>query len=189
MANLSLTAFDVAVLVVVGVSVLISALRGVTREALTMASWLGAGVVAWYGFGPARALARQTIENAWLADAAAFGVTFVAPLIGFKIVAAMLADRIPGGSLGLFDRIAGLAFGAARGAVIVSAAYLGLAIAIAPEDQPAWVRQALVLPYVEGGADMLRRLMPAQFTSDEAADSARREGEKLGRSARQLATQ
>jgi membrane protein required for colicin V production len=189
MANLSLTAFDVAVLVVVGVSVLISALRGVTREALTMASWLGAGVVAWYGFGPARALARQTIENAWLADAAAFGVTFVAPLIGFKIVAAMLADRIPGGSLGLFDRIAGLAFGAARGAVIVSAAYLGLTIAIAPEDQPAWVRQALVLPYVEDGADMLRRLMPAQFTSDEAADAARREGAKLGRSARQLATQ
>jgi membrane protein required for colicin V production len=161
----------------------------VTREALTIASWLGAGVVAWYGFGPARALARQTIENAWLADAAAFGVTFVAPLIGFKIVAAMLADRIPGGSLGLFDRIAGLAFGAARGAVIVSAAYLGLTIAIAPEDQPAWVRQALVLPYVEDGADMLRRLMPAQFTSDEAADAARREGAKLGRSARQLATQ
>ena len=34
-----------------------------------------------------------------------------------------------------------------------------------------------------------RRLMPAQFTSDEAADAARREGAKLGRSARQLATQ
>ena len=191
MANLPLTAFDVAVVFVVSLSVLISLMRGAARETLTAASWLGAGVVAWYGFGYARELARQTIETGWLADAAAFGAAFVLPLVGFKIVAAMLSDHVPGGGIGVIDRIAGLAFGAVRGAVIVSAAYLGLTMAIAPEEQPAWVREAVVLPYVRDGADMLQRLMPGTLAlqSREAADMARGQGELLGRTARQLVTE
>jgi membrane protein required for colicin V production len=191
MADLPLTAFDVAVLLVIGVSVLISLMRGAARETFTVASWLGAGVVAWYGFGYAREIARQTIETGWLADAAAFGASFVLPLVGFKIVAAMLSDHVPGGRIGLIDRIAGLAFGAARGAVIVSAAYLGLTMAIAPDEQPAWVQEAVVLPYVQDGADMLQRLMPGNLAlqSKEAADMARRQGELLGPTARQLVTE
>jgi membrane protein required for colicin V production len=191
MANAPLTAFDVAVLLVVGVSVLISLMRGAARETLTLASWLGAGVVAWYGFGYARELARQTIETGWLADAAAFGASFVLPLVGFKVVAAMLSDHVPGGRIGLIDRIAGIVFGAARGAVIVSAAYLALTMVLSPEEQPAWVQEAVVLPYVQDGADMLQRVMPGSLAvqSWEAADTARRQGELLGRTARQLATQ
>ena len=189
MPNLHLTAFDIAVVLVVGVSVLISLMRGAVREALTIASWVGAGVVCYYGYGYARELARQTIETGWLADAAAFAVVFVAPLVGFKIAAAMLSDHVPGGSIGLLDRIAGMAFGAARGAVIVCAAYLGLTMAITPEDQPLWVRQAIILPLVRDGADLLRRLMPQDFTLRvrQAADLARRSGPGLARTARELA--
>ena len=188
MGNLPLTAFDVAVVLVIALSVLISLMRGATRETLTILSWVGAGVVAWYGFGYVRELARQTIETDWLADVAAFCVVFVAPLVGFKIVTAMLADRVPGGSFGLIDRTAGLAFGAARGAVIVSAAYLGLTTVIAPQEQPAWVKDAVVLPYVEDGAAMLRRLMPRDLAvlSGAAAETARRLGE---RGSEQLATE
>jgi membrane protein required for colicin V production len=191
MADLPLTAFDVAVLLVVGLSVLVSLMRGATREALAIACWLGAGAVAWYGFGYAHELAQKTIETAWLADIAAFCVVFIVPLIGFKLVAAMLSDRLPGGGLSVADRVAGLAFGAARGAVIVCAFYLGLSMAIAPDQQPAWVKDALVLPYVREGAGLLQRLVPAEVaeTSRLAADAARQRGEQLGRRARNLAGQ
>ena len=54
-------------------------------------------------------------------------------------------------------------------------------MAIAPEEQPTWVRRALVLPYVQEGADLLRRLMPAQLADE------RRRGARLGRGARQVA--
>jgi membrane protein required for colicin V production len=191
MADLQLTAFDIAVVLVVGLSVLISLMRGAVREALTIASWVGAGVVCYWGFGYARELAGQTIETGWLADAAAFAVVFVAPLVGFKIAAAMLSDHVPGGSIGLLDRIAGMAFGAARGAVIVSAAYLGLTMAIAPQEQPDWLKEAVVLPLVRDGADLLQRLMPPDFAlrTRDAADLARRSGAELGRTAQQLATE
>ena len=191
MANLPLTAFDVAVLVVVGgLGADLADARGDPRGA--HASRAGSAP-AWSpgtASATARELARQTIETAWLADAAAFGVAFVVPLIGFKIVAAMLADRMPGGSIGLVDRVAGLAFGAARGAVIVSAAYLGLTMAIAPEEQPAWVREALVLPYVRGRC---RHAATPDAGRARRAQRGRRRGApprraQLGRSARQLAT-
>jgi membrane protein required for colicin V production len=165
MPDIALTAFDVAVLLVVGLSVLVAYLRGAIRELLTLATWLGAGVVAFYGFPYARELARRTMETEWLADAVALCVAFVVPLIGFKVAAAVLADHIPGGQVETVDRIAGAVFGFARGALVVCLAYLGLTILVAPEDHPDWIRNAIVLPYVEDGAALLNRLMPANVAA------------------------
>jgi membrane protein required for colicin V production len=165
MPDLSPTAFDVAALLVVGLSVLVAYLRGAIRELLTIATWLGAGVVAFYGFPYGRELARRTIETQWLADAIALCVVFVVPLIGFKVAAAVLADHIPGGRVETVDRIAGIAFGFARGALVVCLAYLGLTILVAPEDHPDWIKNAIVLPYVEDGAALLGRLMPENIAA------------------------
>jgi membrane protein required for colicin V production len=191
MAQLHPTLFDLAVLLVVGLSVLVSLARGATREALAIACWVGAGAVAWYGFADVRELARKTIETEWLADIAAFCIVFIVPLIGFKLIAAMLADRLPGGRVAVVDRVAGAAFGAARGAVIVCAVYLGLSVVLAPEQQPAWIRQALVLPYVREGAGLLQRFVPEDLARNgkAAADLARQRGGRLGEAARELAKQ
>jgi membrane protein required for colicin V production len=191
MANLQLTIFDVAVLSVIGLSVLVSLARGVTRETLGIACWIGAGAVAWYGFAAVRELARKTIETPWLADVAAFCVVFIVPLIGLKLVAAVLLDHLPGGRVAVVDRVAGAAFGAARGAAIVCAVYLGLSIVLAPQQEPAWIRQALLLPYVKEGAGLLQRFVPENLARNgkAAADLARQRGEQLGQAARELARQ
>jgi membrane protein required for colicin V production len=164
MAAFPLTAFDIGALAVIGLSVLIGFLRGVIKETLTLVTWLGAGVVAFFVFPYGRELARRTIETEWLADAAALCVVFLVPLIALKVAAEVVADHIPGGTLGTVDRFAGAVFGAARGAVVVCVAYLGLAVLAAPEDHPEWVKEALILPYVKDGAVLLTRLMPEGFT-------------------------
>jgi membrane protein required for colicin V production len=160
-----LTALDVAVILVIGLSMLLAYLRGAVREMLTIGVWLGAGVVAFYGFPYARDLARRTIEANWIADAAALCVVFVVPLIGFKVAAAVIAEYLPGGAVQTVDRMAGAVFGVVRGAVIVCAAYLALTILAAPEEHPDWVKNALVLPYVRDGAVLLSRLMPEDVTA------------------------
>ena len=176
MPQLPFTAFDVAALAVIGLSVLIGFLRGMIKEMLTIATWLGAGVVAFLTFPYARELARRTIETAWLADAAALCVVFVVPLIAFKVAAEVVADHIPGGTLGSVDRLIGAAFGAARGALVVSVAYLGLAVLVAPEEHPTWVKEALILPYVKDGAALLTRLMPGDFATRRLAAPRHRLG-------------
>ena len=194
MADLPLTAFDVAVLLIVGLSVLISLLRGVTQDVLMTASWVGAAVITYYGFGYARGLARQTIETGLLADAAALGVVFIVPLIGFKLLAAAVADRLPGGRIGALERIGAVLFGVARGAVIVSVAYLFLPVVWARDEQPDWIEEAMVLPYVQDGAELLQPLVPRSIAERirSGAETARRHSETLGnlsRSATELTTE
>jgi membrane protein required for colicin V production len=163
MPEFPLTAFDLGALAVIGLSVLVGFLRGLIREVLTIVTWLGAAVVAFYAFPYARELARRTIETEWMADAAALAVVFLVPLIVTKVAAAAAVDHIPESALGAIDRFSGAVFGAARGAVLVSAAYLGLTVLVAPEDHPEGVKHALLLPYVKDGAVLLSRLMPEGF--------------------------
>jgi membrane protein required for colicin V production len=163
MAEFPLTTFDLAALAVITLSVLVGFLRGLLRETLTIVTWVGAAVIAFYAFPYARELARRTIETEWMADAAALCVVFLVPLIVIKVAAASAVGHIPDGALGAIDRFGGAAFGAARGAVLVSVAYLGLTILVAPEDHPEGVKHALLLPYVKDGAVLLTRLMPEGF--------------------------
>lgn len=181
MSAFPLTTFDLAALVVVGLSVLVALVRGATRELLSIATWIGAAAAAYFGFPYVREIAQRTIETPWMADAAALCVVFVVPLIGLKIVAAVLASHIPGGTFGAIDRIVGVVFGLARGAVVVCAAYLGLTILVGTNDHPDWVQQALVLPYVQDGAAWLSRLMPEEMggAGREAMDEIRRRGGAL----------
>jgi membrane protein required for colicin V production len=185
MAEVPLTAFDVATILVVGLSVLVAYLRGAIREMLAIGSWLGAGVAAYYAFPYARELARRTMETDWLADAVALCVVFVVPLIAFKVAAAALTDRLPGGHLQTVDRIAGVVFGIVRGAVIICAAYLALTFLVGREEQPEWIREALVLPYVEDGAALLGRLVPEDL-ADRGPGTALRVPTAPGRAWRAL---
>jgi membrane protein required for colicin V production len=163
------TAFDVAVLVVVALSALVALVRGAVRETLSLLAWIGAAAIAWFGFAYAYDLARRTIEIDWVAGAVSFVVVFVVPLIALKLVAATLAEHVPGGGFATADRIAGVGFGIARGALLVCIGYLGLTALIAPADQPPWITDALLLPYVRDGAEGLRALIPESLGVTAAA--------------------
>jgi membrane protein required for colicin V production len=72
----------------------------------------------------------------------------------------MIARLVVGVGLGPLDSALGLAFGALRGALIVCAAYLVLAVFIAPERQPVWVQNARLLPQVQRGAKLVAQALP-----------------------------
>jgi membrane protein required for colicin V production len=165
MADLSLTAFDVGVLVVIVLSALLALVRGLVRETLSLLAWIGAGAIAWFGFPSVQDLAGKTIETDWIAGTVSFFVVFVLPLIALKLVAATLGERVPGGAFARVDRTAGVVFGIARGALLVCIGYLGLTMLIAPANQPPWIKEAAVLPYVRDGADWLRGLIPENLGS------------------------
>lgn len=171
MDELPFTVFDLGVLAVVLLSALLALVRGATREALTIAGWVGAFAVAYYGFGHAQAVAHRTIESDWMADAAALVVVFVVPLIVFKGIGAVIAEHVQGGWFGRLDRSVGLVFGALRGALIVSFAYLGLGLVIEPEHQPAWITEGMLLPYVQDGAALLRDFLPDAIETERALEA------------------
>jgi membrane protein required for colicin V production len=188
--GLPLTLFDAGVIAVVGLSALSALVRGASSEILGLASWLGAGVVAFLAVPYATPLVRPAVASPAVADALAFGGVFLVALLALKLVSGVVARSIAGSAVGSLDKLLGLAFGAARGALIVCAAYLVASYLIKPQLQPDWVNQAYLIEPIRDGAVALERLLPEPYREnglaavggavDGGADEVRRQAlEKL----------
>lgn len=167
MADMSLTVFDMAVLFVVGVSVLLALARGLVRESLSVVVWIVAALIAFMAFPYIRAPIDDYIPNVWIGDAVALILVFVAPLICLKIVAMVVGDTLPSGMFGLFDRVLGAGYGLLRGSALVSVAYIGLNLINDPKNHPVWIQDAQLLPYVQDGAELLAGWVPEDILSAE----------------------
>lgn len=154
---------DLVVIAVVIVSGLLALMRGLVRELLGIAAWVGAVAAAAWAFPIVQPSFRQWIGNPELADPAAFLAVFVLALIVLSIVASLLGGVVRDSALGGVDRTLGMVFGLLRGAVIVIAAYIGLGMVMAPDRWPEPLMQARTLPYAYAGAVWTVRLLPADY--------------------------
>jgi membrane protein required for colicin V production len=164
-ADLPFTVFDLIVVVVLLLSAALAYHRGLTREILAVGAWIAALAIAYYGFSELRPLVGRTIEKAWLADLITLAVVFVVPLVLLKVLFSVAAERVRGSWFGGFDRWGGALFGLARGVVLIAVLWLVVDLAIAPDDRPPWLREGVLLPYVEDGADFVAGLLPDEVQS------------------------
>lgn len=182
---------DILVGAIVIISGLVALARGFVREVLSLAAWVGAAFVTLWGFAMVRPYAREAIGWPLAADFAAGIGLFLASLFVFAYLSHWFASKVRGGALTALDRTLGLAFGLARGAVIVGLGYLALSWAIPQADHPPWVREARSLPLVQQTAEFLRNLAPPEFRGRVQAP-ANQTGERarqiqdLGRALRAL---
>ena len=115
-----MTVFDYAVLGVIGLSVLLSILRGFLRETLSLAGWVAAFFVAKLYVLQLAPLLPESIPGESLRLLAAFLILFLATLLVASLLAIALAEVFKKIGLGWLDRWLGALFGMARGILIVS---------------------------------------------------------------------
>ncbi len=187
MNDLPITLFDLIVGGVVVLSMLLGLARGAVREAFGLASWIGAIVAAIYLFEPVRPLLVEAIGNALLADAATLAVVFFVPFLVLKVVTSMIANAVASSMLGPVDKVVGLAFGFARGALIVCAAYLLGSVIVVEDQHPDWVMTALLQPHVAEGAEWIAQFLPPGIldAGREAASQAALDAAERARQLRQ----
>jgi membrane protein required for colicin V production len=181
MSDLPVTLFDLIVGGIVILSTLLALSRGAVREALGLATWIGAIVAAVYAFEPVRPLLLEALGNELLTDAATLAVVFFVPFFALRLVSGMIARAVSASALGPIDKFLGLGFGFARGALIVCGGYLVASVIVAREQHPEWVQTAMLKPQVEQGADWLATLLPPgildaskEAAAEAAADAAER---------------
>ena len=165
MSGMQLTLFDIAVLVVIGLSALAAMLRGAVREVLALASWVGAAVVAFLALPYAGPLVRPVVAGDALADGVAAVCVFLVALVVLKILSAMVVRTVDGSAVSPIDKLLGLGFGVARGAFIVCAGYLAATYLVKPELYPDWVRQAMLIGPVRDGAARIEGWLPDAYRS------------------------
>jgi membrane protein required for colicin V production len=157
------TIFDYLVIFVLICSVVISTLRGLVREILSLAGWVVALVVAnAYGENLAKLLPEVIPGNV-----ARLIVAFLALFIGVRLLMMLLSMAleavIKASGLGLVDHGLGVLFGVARGLVIVLAVVLVCGATAIPQ-QPLW-RDAMLSPLAETAARTVIPYLPGQFAS------------------------
>jgi len=108
---------DFAILGVFFVSTLIGAMRGFTKEILSLFSWGGAISLSYIFLPVGRSLVQPYIGNPMMADGAALFCTFIISLILLSIIANIIASYIHESSFRGVDHSLGFGFGMLRGVV------------------------------------------------------------------------
>src|SRR5690606_28612436 len=132
-----LTAFDIAVGILVLVSALLATTRGLTREVLSLVTWAGAAALAVYAWQFHPEIARQYVADQTVADIATILVVFIVSLVILHLITMRIADFIVDSRLGPIDRTLGFLFGALRGIVIATVVVI-FAIWLLPNNLPSW---------------------------------------------------
>ena len=154
-----MTIFDYLVLFVLVSSVVISTLRGLVKEILSLLGWIVAFVVAnAYG-----ATLAPMLPELLPGETARLILAFIVLFLGVRILMGLLSLAIgalvEATGLSLADRGLGGLFGLARGIVIVLAAVILCGMTAIP--QQAFWRDALLSPMAETGARTVRPFLPA----------------------------
>lgn len=163
---------DVALLALMALSGILAMYRGLTRELLSIVSWVVAAAVGYYVWSSHKQMAMdlaaqlslqglpEQIPPIVLAACVAVVVLIVVHLITMRISDAMLDSQV-----GMIDRILGLVFGVLRGFILVVIPYTFYLNFFPKEDShPVWVRQSISKPYLHSSGrtleQALRNMMP-----------------------------
>jgi membrane protein required for colicin V production len=169
-----LTGFDAAVIGILLISALMGLSRGITKEVLSIASWVGAAIGTYKLHPILSPYARTYINPQIAADIAVAVGTFVLLLILFSLVFGAISNRVKSSVLGPVDRSLGVLFGLGRGGLVVCLAYLVMALLLPPLDRPSFVAHGQTKALVEQGAIMLYEFSP--LSHSESAEKRIRSG-------------
>jgi membrane protein required for colicin V production len=158
-----MTLFDYLVIFVLVCSVVISTLRGLVKEILSLLGWIAAFMVA-NAYGETLA---GMLPDAIPGTLARLIVAFVALFIGVRILMSLFSMAvealIKAAGLTLADRGLGGLFGLARGLVLIMAAVLLAGMTSLP--QQAFWKEALLSPLAQTAALTLKPWLPGDFAS------------------------
>ena len=154
---MAFTWVDWAIIAIIAISGLISLSRGFVKEALSLLTWIIAGVVAWMFGGALSAHLVDFIQTPSARVIAACAILFIVTLLVGALVNYLLGELIRVTGLSGTDRLLGMVFGAARGGLLV-VVLVGL-LSLAPVQQDPWWRQSTLLPHFLLVADWSKNLI------------------------------
>lgn len=141
------------------VSAMLAMVRGFSREVLSIASWVGAAVAAFYLHPIVLPYVTPHIGNAQLALAVAAAAVFFVALIVITVITMKLADFIIDSRVGALDRTLGFLYGAARGILVVAVGLMFFNWLVG-SNPPAWITEAKSRPLLEEIGLRLQALLP-----------------------------
>lgn len=158
----SLIWVDFVIIGIIALSALIGFARGLIREIISLAVWGVALAAAWLFHQPVADALAPWISMPSLQLGAAVLLIVIGVLIAGAMVAWLLSILIEKTGLSGTDRLLGVVFGGARGAVLV--ALLVFLLALTPITEDPWWGQSRLIGQFRLLADMILSMVPPEIT-------------------------
>lgn len=153
---------DMAILGILGLSVLIGLWRGLVAELLALLTWVAAFWVAM-SFGPAlSARLEHAISLPLARNGLAYGICFFGVLLVGAVVRFVTRKLVWSSGLTGIDRLFGVAFGFVRGALVVTLMVMLLGLTALTREN--WWQQSVLLPQFQLAAAWLGQSVPASVS-------------------------
>jgi len=153
-----MTLFDYAVLAILGLSILLSVMRGFLREVMALLSWVVAFWLAALYAGEVAPMLPESIPTQQLRMLAAYALVFFLVLLVMTLLSITIGQFLKILGIGPLDRLLGAVFGFARGVVIVLALVVVAGLTSVPK-QPFW-RNAMFSAPLEAVVSSVKPWLP-----------------------------
>lgn len=155
---------DILIIAIIAVSAIISLIRGFVQEAVSLATWIAAFALAWFFFRPVAVQLEPWIDTPSLRLGVAYGAILLLVLLLGAVVNWFMKTLVNTTGLSGTDRLIGIFFGVARGAVVVSV--LVLLAGFTPFPADGWWTESRLIPYFQEMAVWLRGYLPDDIAAN-----------------------
>ncbi len=156
---------DWIILAVIGVSALISIMRGFVKEALSLVTLIAAVVISRMFGNQVSTLLVDYISVPSMRLLAAYAGLFITTMIVGGMINHLVSQLVEMTGLSGTDRLLGMLFGAARGALIVVVAVAVLSRMPVTEDK--WWRDSRLIPSFQAVAESIQEMIFGAVSADE----------------------
>jgi|SRR5262245_40122896 len=156
-----MTGFDYTVLTIIGLSILLSVIRGLVREALALLAWAVGFIAACLLAADLAALLPAEIPGEELRILVGFAGIFLGVMLLMGLLAISLSKLVKSAGFGVEDRVLGSVFGLVRGVFVVIVLVLLAGLTTLPR-QAVW-RDAVLSHPLEAFASEVKAWLPARF--------------------------
>ncbi len=153
---------DIAILVIVGISALISVMRGLVKEVLSLVAWVLAFWVAIIFSSNIAVMLEAHVSTESVRNILAFLSLFIGTLLLMGLVNLLISKLMDSTGLTGTDRALGVIFGVLRGVAIVLVLVLLAGLTPVPEDP--WWQQSIFLGHFESLALQVVAILPPDIS-------------------------
>ena len=143
-----LNGLDWAIIVVLSLSILLSLWRGFAREAMSLAGWVAAYVIANLFVDELASLLGDWIVNITGRYVVAYAMLFVGTLVIAGISAKLAKQLVKVSGLTVLDRLLGTVFGFARGVILVLV-FAYIVRQLLPPKDLQWLHESVLMPHLD----------------------------------------